>query len=135
MPVVSITRLRLRSWKFLPSFIVYAIRSRIQAAKAPGNLAHKAINEPDRVFWTATAWDAEDSVRQFMVAHPHGEAMRRLLNWCDEASVARWTQDTADLPNWQEAHRRMQAEGRPSKVRFPSAAHQQFKIPAPKTKR
>jgi hypothetical protein len=57
------------------------------------------------------------------------------MHWCDEASVARWTQDSAELPNWQEAHRRMQAEGRPSKVSFPSAAHQQFQIPPPKTKR
>ena len=49
-----------------------------------------------------------------------------------DASVVRWSQQSAELPDWQEAHRRMQAEGRPSKVRFPSAAHQRFEIPKPK---
>ena len=68
-----------------------------------------------------------------MLANPHGEAMRRLMNWCDEASVVRWTQESAELPNWQEAHRRMQSEGRRSKVRFPSEAHERFDIPSPRS--
>ena len=34
--------------------------------------------------------------------------MRRLAEWCDEASVAHWTQESAALPDWIEVHRRMQ---------------------------
>lgn len=132
MPVVSITRLRVRSWKFMPGFVVYAVRSRMQAAKAEGNRGMNLMREPGNVFWTATLWDSEEAVKKFMVRDAHGQAMRRLLEWCDEAAVARWNQDSRELPDWQEAHRRMQAEGRPSKVRFPSAAHQRFEIPAPK---
>lgn len=118
----------------MPSFVVYALRSRMQAARAKGNSGLKLMREAGNVFWTATVWDSETAVKQFMVAHPHGEAMRRLMNWCDEASVARWTQDGKELPDWQEAHRRMQAEGRRSKVRFPSEAQERFEIPAPKKK-
>src|SRR5580704_19455463 len=98
MPVVSITRLRLRSWKFFPGFIVYAVRSRMQATRAQGNRGVEAMREPGNVFWTATLWESDEAVRQFMVANPHGDAMRRLMEWCDEASVARWSQDTAELP-------------------------------------
>jgi heme-degrading monooxygenase HmoA len=134
MPVVSITRLRVRSWKFMPGFAVYAVRSRMQASRAKGNCGMKLMREPGNVFWTATLWESDEAVKKFMVAHPHGEAMRRLLEWCDEASVARWSQDSAELPDWQEAHRRMQGEGRRSKVRFPSAAHERLEIPAPKKK-
>lgn len=134
MPVVSITRLRIRSWRFMPSFIVYAVRSRMQAARAKGNRGLSLVREPGNIFWTATAWDSEAAVKEYMVAQPHGEAMKRLLHWCDEASVVRWTQENTELPDWREAHRRMQAEGRRSKVRFPSPAHERYEIPAPKVK-
>jgi hypothetical protein len=132
MAVVSITRLRLRSWRFLPEFILYSVRSKLQADKAPGNRGVRAMREPGNIFWTATAWDSEDAVKKYMLSHPHSQAMRRLLEWCDEASLVRWTQDSAELPDWHEAHRRMQVEGRRSKVNHPSADHQQFKITAPK---
>jgi hypothetical protein len=57
--------------------------------------------------------------------------MGKLAEWCDEASVVHWNQETADLPKWHEAHRRMVAEGRPSRVRHPSPAHQALRIPPP----
>lgn len=114
-------------------FALFAVWSRSQTLKARGNRGLRLMREPGNVFWTATAWDSEDAVKGFMVARPHGEAMHRLLNWCDEAAVVRWTQDSVELPDWHEAHRRMRAEGRPSKVLFPSPAHQRFEIPAPKS--
>ena len=67
-----------------------------------------------------------------MMAMPHRSAMVKLAEWCDEASVVHWRQESAELPAWSEAHRRMVAEGRASRVRYPSAAHQAFQIPAPK---
>ena len=134
VPVVSITRLRLRSWRFVPAFLWYAVRSRMQAMRAEGNRGAEVLREPGNIFWTATMWESEAAVKQYMIAQPHGEAMRRLLNWCNEASVARWTQESPTLPNWKEAHRRMVAEGRRSKVLFPSPAQERFEIPAPKVK-
>jgi hypothetical protein len=59
-------------------------------------------------------------MRKFMLAKPHAPAMRKLLNWCDEAAVVHWTQPDVTLPTWLEAHRRMQQEGRTSKVDHPS---------------
>jgi hypothetical protein len=58
--------------------------------------------------------------------------MPHLLDWCDEASIVHWTQEMPDVPSWPEAHRRMQQQGRPSKVRHPSEAHQRFEIPPPR---
>jgi hypothetical protein len=58
--------------------------------------------------------------------------MRKLLEWCDEAALVHWTQDSAQLPSWDEAHKRLQQEGRRSKVNHPSAAHTAFDIPAPR---
>jgi heme-degrading monooxygenase HmoA len=129
---VSITRLRVRSVWFLPGFIVYAARSARQARNALGNLGVELLRDAHNAFWTRTAWQDEAAMRAFMMAMPHRSAMGKLAEWCDEASVAHWNQETADLPDWQEAHRRMIAEGRPSRVRHPSAEHEKLQIPPPK---
>jgi quinol monooxygenase YgiN len=131
--LISITRLRVRSLWFLPGFIFYATRSASQARNAPGNLGVGLLRDAKNTFWTKTAWQDEAALRAFMMATPHRRAMGKLAEWCDEASVVHWNQETPDLPGWQEAHRRMIAEGRPSRVRHPSAAHQGLKIPPPQS--
>jgi len=135
MPVVSITRLRVRSWLYLPSFFVRTFRASRQAATAEGNLATKLLNDRRNTFWTGTSWTSEDAMRKFMHSGAHGPAMRKLLEWCDEAALVHWTQDSAELPSWEEAYKRLQQEGRRSKVNHPSTAHTAFEIPAPRTTR
>jgi hypothetical protein len=131
MPLVSITRLRIRSWRFLPGFFFYAFRSSRQAARAEGNLAVKLLRDRRNTFWTATLWTSEAGMKQFMLAKPHGVAMRKLLNWCDEASLVHWNQENESLPTWPEAHARLENEGRRSKVNHPSPTHTAHKFPAP----
>ena len=121
MPVVSITRLRVRSWRYLPPFFFQTLRIAFQAAKADGGLKVTLLREAGNTFWTSTSWASEAAMKAFMHAKPHGPAMRKLLDWCDEASLVHWTQDADDLPSWDEAHRRLEQEGRPSKVRFHEA--------------
>jgi hypothetical protein len=55
--------------------------------------------------------------------------MPKLLNWCDEASVVHWTQDSGPVSEWSEAYRRMVEDGRTSKVDHPSAAQLVHEIP------
>jgi hypothetical protein len=103
MPFVSITRLRVRSWSYVPAFVVQTLRIARQAARAGGNLAVKLLRDRRKTFWTGTTWSSEDSVKAFMRAKPHGPAMRSLLNWCDEAALVHWTQVGEELPFWGEA--------------------------------
>ena len=135
MPVVSVTRLRVRAWRFLPMFAWYAFRSGRQAAQAPGNLAAQVLNDRKRAFWTATVWATEAAMKTFMLADAHREVMPKLLHWCDEAALVRWTQEGAELPTWAEAWRRLQSEGRRSKVNHPSSAHVAYQIPEPNPRR
>lgn len=134
MPFVSVTRLRVRSWRFLPAFLFDAVRSARQAKVAQGILAVRLLRDAHNTWWTITAWDDEASMRNFMRAKPHGPAMRKLLHWCDEAAVVHWTQPEAGLPSWPDAHRRMQLEGRTSKVNHPSPAHTASAIAAPEVR-
>jgi len=131
MPVVSITRLRVRRWWYLPQFFFAALRTAKQAAAADGSFHAALLRDAHRTFWTATSWRDEAAMKAFMHAAPHGPVMRKLLDWCDEASLVHWTQEAADLPGWPEAHLRLMSQGRPSKVKHPTDAHKSLKFPAP----
>src|ERR1700733_7105751 len=92
MIFVSLTRLRLRSFRFVPVFVLYMLRSLRQVKKATG-FQHGALLADRRwTFWTMTAWDSHESMRQYMTTGSHKNAMPHLLYWCDEASVAHWNQ-------------------------------------------
>ena len=124
MPLISVTRLRLRSVRFLPFFIVGSLRSIRQAQRTDGFEAGWTGNEGLRAFWTVTAWRDEAAMRAFRNAEPHLSAMRKLLVWCDEGSYAHWQQDTIELPDPSAAHGRLAETGRISKVLHPSAGQQ-----------
>ena len=132
---ISVTRLRVRSFVYLPLFLWHAFRSTRQAERARGFVSGKLLVNEGSVYWTLTAWDSEAAMNEFRTTAAHRAAMPGLLNICDEASVAHWNQETAELPSWQEAHRRMADEGRLTKVNHPSANQLENRFPAPEASR
>ena len=128
MPFISITRLRLRSWRFFPAFIGYTLASVWQAKRASGFIGGYLAGDPDRGSWTVTIWRDEAAMKAFRSSGPHVKAMPKLLNWCDEASIAHWTQEDASVPAPAVAFERMQEQGRVSKVHFPSTQHQRGQV-------
>ena len=133
MIFVSLTRLRIRSIRFVPWFAFHTWRSLKQVKKAPGFLTGALLPDRSWTFWTMTAWDSQDSMRQYMISGNHKEAMPHLVKWCDEASVAHWMQGDAELVPWSEADKRMRETGRPSKVRNPSPHHVDLSYETPRT--
>ncbi len=129
---VSVTRLRLRSVRFLPAFAVHAVRSDAQVRRAAGFRSGALLPDRRLTFWTLTTWDGEADMRTYMTSGAHRAAMPKLMHWCDEASVAHWNEAAAEPPSWAEATRRMRAEGRPSKLRRPSAAHASLDFAEPR---
>lgn len=102
-----------------------------QACRAQGNLAVKLLRDRRNAFWTCTSWDEESSMKAFMLTGSHGPSMRKLLEWCDEAALVHWTEESNQLPGWSEAHRRLLRWGRLSKVNHPSEAQKAFRIDEP----
>jgi hypothetical protein len=133
MPFVSITRLRVRSWRYLPGFVIHSFRVARQAELAAGSLAVSILRDANLAFWTRTVWSEERAMRSFMLSGAHRRVMSRLAEWCDEASFAHWVQDAIEPPSWPESCRRLQQEGRRSKVNHPSEAQSRFEIPEPRT--
>lgn len=123
MMFVSLTRLRVRSFRFLPAFVMHTYRSLRQVKRAVGFKGGALLADRRWTFWTMTVWDSQESMRRYMTAGSHRTAMPHLLDWCDEASVVHWDQPGVSLPSWIEADKLMREKGRPSKVRNPSPQH------------
>jgi hypothetical protein len=117
----SITRLRLRSLFTLYAFVRAARAISAQAAAAPGFLEGALLAEGRLVFWTRTAWESQAAMTGFRDSGAHRAIMPKLLDWCDEASVAHWQGEPAR--DWDAIAARMAAEGRASRVAHPSKAH------------
>jgi hypothetical protein len=119
--LVAVTRLHLRSRRFILPFAWSAWRSYRQAVRAPCGLGANVRKTAGLAFWTLTAWSNTDAMMAYLNAPPHREAMPKLREWCDEASVAHWLQESEELPDWATAERRMAECGRLSRVNHPSA--------------
>ena len=130
MAFVSVTRLHIRSVRYFPQFMLYALRSARQVRRSAGFLGGRLVRDTSQAFWTVTVWEDAMAMDAYRTTGAHRAAMPKLLNWCDEASVAHWTQDSNAVPNWEEAHHHMITGGRPSKVNRPSAAQDRHDIPA-----
>ncbi len=123
MKFISVTRLRLRSWRYLLAFFKHAAASTQQAIAAEGNLSTQTRQQRFRVFWTITIWDSETAMRHFMRSGAHREAMPKLVEWCDEASTVHWWQETTELPSWEDIQQRMMTNGRIYPLKYPSHNH------------
>jgi hypothetical protein len=124
MPLIAVTRLRIRSYRFLLPFLWQVWRSFRQAKQAAGNVGATVRRADGLAFWTLTAWQDEAAMNTYRITRPHRDAMPKLLEWCDEAAVAHWDQASAALPGWEIAERRLADSGRVSKVNHPSADQQ-----------
>ena len=128
MPTVAVTRLHLRSPRFLLPFFLHTYRSRRQAATAPGNFGVRVRKADGLAFWTFTLWRDMAVMRSFVIASPHKETMQKLANWCDEAAFAHWDQAGNDLPNWNIATEKLRATGHLATVLYPSEKHKAGEI-------
>lgn len=123
MPIVSVTRFRARSIRFVPLFLFHANRAITQARKADGFLAGAVQGRTDRAFWTMSVWRDQRAMQAYIASGPHRAAMPHLRDWGVEASVVRWETSDTDLPDWLYAVRRMRESGRASLLRHPGQDH------------
>lgn len=121
--IVSVTRLRLRRWAFLPRFALHALRSQRQVRASAGFLAGCIASQPGLAFWTVTVWADEAAMRAFRNGGDHARSMRHLMHWCDEASYVHFPQPSAAVPTAEMIFDQMRGSGRLSKVLRPSPAH------------
>jgi hypothetical protein len=128
----SVTRLRVRSIKYLPAFLWYTSFSRRQVTRAAGFFAGRLLVDPHWTFWTLTVWESERAMKAYRGSGAHGKVMPRLAEWCDEGAYAHWELTDVSIPSWPEAYDYMVAKGRLSPVAHPSADHSARRFPRPR---
>jgi len=133
MPIVSVTRLKLRSIWFLPQFLWMNSSVTRQIVKARGFLRGRLLVDKGLTFWTTTAWSDEVSLRAFRDSGVHKRAMPKLPTWCCEATSVHWNQDDDQLPDWNHAFDRVVKDGRVIYVKSPSDCQKGKRFPAPRS--
>jgi hypothetical protein len=131
MPVIVVTRLRLKDSAFLDEFFTSAVAVVEQAKNSAGSLGADVLADARNTYWTRTAWRDRGSMHAFVGSEPHLSTMGRLDGWCDEATFVDWEQASADPPDWQVSYGRLIAEGQVASLTQPSEAHHTRDFPAP----
>lgn len=131
MVFVSVTRLHVRSPLHLPAFLWNVALTTWQSVNTPGFLGGKLLKDTNQTYWTMTAWEEAAAMKIYRNSGAHRNVMPRIQDWCDEAAVVHWQQEDSNLPDWEEAYRRMLANGFSTKLSQPSPAHLQRDIPKP----
>ena len=106
MPVIVITRLRLKDAALTDEFFTDALAAIEQAQKSQGNLGADALADANNAWWSVTAWGERRLMHSYVRTEPHRTIMSHLDRFCDEATFVDWEQDSADLPDWQTGWRR-----------------------------
>jgi quinol monooxygenase YgiN len=131
MPVVVVTRLRLKDPALLDEFFTAAVSAIEQAQKSDGNLGADALADAGNAWWSVSAWTGRRQMQAFVDAEPHAGISTRLDHFCDEATFVDWEQDSPHLPDWQTSWRHLTADGKVAELTHPSDANQTRAFPPP----
>src|SRR5215469_3999877 len=124
MPVIVVTRLRLKDPALLNEFFTDAVAAIEQAQKSEGNLGADALADANNAWWSVSSWADRGPTQAFVNSEPHLGISARLDHYCDEATFVDWEQDSPDLPDWQTSWRHLTADGQVAELTDPSAANQ-----------
>ncbi len=133
MPIVVVTRLRLRDHALVDEFFAVAVQLLEQATASPGILTTDVLADQNDVWWTLSAWEDRDAIRGYVATDPHHSAMSQIDRFCDQATFVDWQQDDGDLPDWETSYRRLVADGQSATLAHPSPENTTRAFPRPVT--
>jgi hypothetical protein len=131
MPVIVVTRLRLKDPALLDEFFTDAVAAIEQAMKSNGNLGTDALADANNAWWSVSAWQERGQMQAYVGSEPHLGISARLDHYCDEATFVDWEQDSPALPDWPTCWRPLTADGQAADLTQPSAANQTRDFPPP----
>jgi heme-degrading monooxygenase HmoA len=131
MPIMAVTRLRLRDPADFDAFFAAAVAVAEQANASQGCLGEHALADANNVYWTITAWEDRPSMIAFTRTQPHLDTEANLDRWCDEATFVDWEQAASELPDWQTGYDHLVADGQVAALAHGSPANASLDFPPP----
>ena len=107
--VVMASRLPLRSYTRIPSFIRATSRIRRQLVAAEGLVGYSLDAKLlSKTFWTLSAWRNQEALDSFARAEPHRSVIRAIRPHMGGTTFVTWAVTGADLPvRWEAARERV----------------------------
>lgn len=110
--LVMASYLPLKKFIATPRFLRYVVQVRRQLAAADGLVGYALDAHPlDREYWTLSAWDNAEALRDFVVDQPHSDAMESLADDMRPTRFVQWKAKGIDLPpTWEQGRARLSTE-------------------------
>ena len=83
MPVIVVTRLRLKDPALLDEFFTDAVAAIEQATKSEGNLGADALADANDAWWSVSAWRERRLMQAYVGSEPHHAISARLDHYCE----------------------------------------------------
>jgi heme-degrading monooxygenase HmoA len=136
MALVSLTRLRLRSWRCLPAFGLWVLASLWQSLRTEGLQGLLLLRDQHNTYWTLSLWRDQVCMESFRRQGSHGQAMRHIGEWCYEAAVGHWPASGPELqqltrPDWCALRDRLMEQGHFTPLPHASEEHRQRTLAVP----
>jgi hypothetical protein len=109
------SRLPLRDYRHVPSFLRWTLRIRRQLAASEGLVGYALDAQlTAKTFWTVSAWTSRADLQRFNRADPHRVATDTIHPWMLPSTFVFWTTTAGALPiEWDDVHRRIESRMSP----------------------
>jgi hypothetical protein len=132
MVLVSVTRLHLKSNRYLLSFLWHTATSAWQIINIRGFVGGRLIQDNCGGYWTVTMWENQQAMQDYRNSGAHRQVMPLLQKWCDEAVLVHWEQTGRSLPSMEEAYLHIQENGHFTRLTTPSTSQSEKKVSQPR---
>lgn len=133
MPIIALTRLKLKSIMQLPKFVIENEAAVKQLRIAKGFIGGKTLIEPNLGLWTTTLWEDEESMKAYYTSGAHKALMPKLVIYACEAVTTHFDYPSKELPSWAFSYEQLMAKGKFSGIlKDPSQDHQNHVMTFPK---
>lgn len=107
--VALISSLPLKSYWKMPAFIRFSRQIGEQLESAKGLVGYSLLARPlSKRFWTLSAWESGEALRQFVQDPPHLGVMAEIRPHMGETKFVQWKVHGSELPlKWNDALKRL----------------------------
>ena len=109
--LIVVTELKLKGVLAWLKFLPHAVRCKIQAERAEGNLAALVSNQGLMIQRTLTAWDSKEDMQRYVRSGAHLKAMRAAPELSTREGSKTLHFEAEEVPSWEVAIRRLEKDG------------------------